>query len=93
MSKHDQRVLCHLITGLRHFYNYMNSVTYYFIIGHSLTYYMFLTVRISYIGKVRCMYNHILIMYSYSSMNLLYPGIGINPIGSSKLKLWHFHAN
>ena len=31
-------------------------------------------------------------MYSYSSMNLLYLGIEINPIGSSKLKLWHFHA-
>ena len=25
-------------------------------------------------------------------MNLLYLGIGINPIGSSKLKLWPFHA-
>ena len=25
-------------------------------------------------------------------MNLLYLGIGINPIGSFKLKLWHFHA-
>ena len=31
--------------------------------------------------------------YTYhSSMNPLYLGIGINPIGSSKLKLWHFHA-
>ena len=28
-------VLCHLITGLRWFYNYMWSVTYYLIIGHS----------------------------------------------------------
>ena len=27
-------VLCHLITGLRWFYNYMSSVTYYLIIGH-----------------------------------------------------------
>ena len=26
-------------------------------------------------------------------MNLLYLEIGIIPIGSSKLKLWHFHAN
>ena len=26
-------------------------------------------------------------------MNLLYLGIGIHPIGSSKIKLWHFHAN
>ena len=26
-------VLCHLITGLRQFYNYMSSVTYYLIIG------------------------------------------------------------
>ena len=26
-------------------------------------------------------------------MNLLYLGIGIIPIESSKLKLWHFHAN
>ena len=31
-------------------------------------------------------------MYPYSSMNLLYLEIGIIPIGSSKLKLWHFHA-
>ena len=31
-------------------------------------------------------------MYSYSSMNLLYLEIGIIPIGSSKLKLWHFHS-
>ena len=31
-------------------------------------------------------------MYSYSSMNILYLEIGIIPIGSSKLKLWHFHA-
>ena len=31
-------------------------------------------------------------MYSYSSMNLIYLEIGIVPIGSSKLKLWHFHA-
>ena len=26
-------MLCHLITGLRQFYNYMSSVTYYLIIG------------------------------------------------------------
>ena len=32
-------------------------------------------------------------LYYYSSMNLFYLGIGINPIGSSQLKLWHFHAN
>ena len=31
-------------------------------------------------------------MYSYSFMNLLYLEIGIIPIESSKLKLWHFHA-
>ena len=31
-------------------------------------------------------------MYSYSSMTLLYIGIGIIPIELSKLKLWHFHA-
>ena len=31
-------------------------------------------------------------MYSYSSRNLFYLEIGIIPIGSSKLKLWHFHA-
>ena len=31
-------------------------------------------------------------MYSYSSMNLLYLEIGIITIGSSKLKLGHFHA-
>ena len=31
-------------------------------------------------------------MYSYSSMNIIYLEIGIIQIGSSKLKLWHFHA-
>ena len=31
-------------------------------------------------------------MYSSPSMNLFYLEIGIIPIGSSKLKLWHFHA-
>ena len=31
-------------------------------------------------------------MYFSPSMNLVYIEIGINPIGSSKLKLWHFHA-
>ena len=33
------------------------------------------------------------IFISYSSMNLFYLGIGINPIGSSKFKLCHFHVN
>ena len=36
---------------------------------------------------------HIIFMFSCSSMNLLYLIIGIIPIDSSKLKLWHFHAN
>ena len=31
-------------------------------------------------------------MYSCLSMNLFYLEIGIIPIGSSKLKLWNFHA-
>ena len=31
-------------------------------------------------------------MYSSPPMNLFYLEIGIIPIGSSKLKLWHFHA-
>ena len=31
-------------------------------------------------------------MYSSPSMNLFYLEIGIIPIGSSKLKLWHFYA-
>ena len=31
-------------------------------------------------------------MYSSPSMNLFYLEIGIIPIGSSKLKLWHFHG-
>ena len=31
-------------------------------------------------------------MYCCSSMNQLYLEIGIIPIESSKLKLWHFHA-
>ena len=42
------------------------------------------------------LYLHLYIMkpiYSCSSMNLLYLEIGMIPIGSSKLKLWHFHAN
>ena len=33
---------------------------------------------------------HTSFMYSSSSMNLFFLGIGINPIGSPKLKLWHF---
>ena len=32
-------------------------------------------------------------LYYYSSRNLFYLGIGINLFGSSKLKLWHFHAH
>ena len=32
---------------------------------------------------------HTSFMYSCPSMHLLFLGIGINPIGSSKLKLWH----
>ena len=43
-------VLSHLITGLRQFYNYMSSVTYYLIIGkflaslcvHDILYFMFM---------------------------------------------------
>ena len=35
---------------------------------------------------------HTSFMYSSPSMNLFYLEIGIIPIGSSKLKLWHFHA-
>ena len=31
-------------------------------------------------------------MYSCPSTNLFYLEIGIIPIGSSKIKLWHFHA-
>ena len=40
-------VLCHLITGLRQFYNYMSSVTYYLIIGAFLATYVFMTYCIS----------------------------------------------
>ena len=43
-------VMCHLITGLTQFYNYMSSVTYYLIIGtflaslcvHDILYFMFM---------------------------------------------------
>ena len=35
---------------------------------------------------------HTSFMYSCPSMNLFYLEIGIIPIGSSKPKLWHFHA-
>ena len=42
MPKHGQRVSCHSITGLRQFYNYMSSVTYYLIIGAFLaTFYVY----------------------------------------------------
>ena len=66
------------------------------------------TYCISYIFLVSCLLHmtfHILIliqeylrihtsfMYSCSYMNQLYLEIGIIPIGTSKLKLWHFHAN
>ena len=45
-------MLCHLTTGLRQFYNYMSSVTYYFIIGaflatlcvHDMLYFMFMVM-------------------------------------------------
>ena len=125
-------MLCHLITGLRQFYNYMSSVTYYLIIGaflatlcvhdilyftlmvtcqfvfifhiifmfheHSYTFcisYIFhvtITYGISYTCTVKCLCIHTSFMYSSPSMNLFYLEIGIIPIGSSKLKLWHFHA-
>ena len=35
---------------------------------------------------------HTSFKYSCPSMNLFYLEIGIIPIGSSELKLWHFHA-
>ena len=45
-------VLCHLITDLRQFYNYMSSITYYLIIGaflatlcvHDILYFMFMVM-------------------------------------------------
>ena len=129
-------MLCHLITGLRQFYNYMSSVTYCLIIGaflatlcvHYIFYFTFMvmcqfvfifhiiflfhehsyTFCISYTFLISCLLHmefHILIliqeylcihtsfMYSCFTMNQLYLEIGIIPIGSSKLKLCHFHAN
>ena len=47
---------------------------------------------ISYTCTVGCLCIHTSFMYSCPSMNLLFLEIGIIPIESSKLKLWHFHA-
>ena len=65
-----------------HIYTY--CISYIFLIT--------ITYGISYTCTVRCPCIHTSFMYSYSSMSLLYLEIGIIPIESSKLKLWHFHA-
>ena len=67
---------------------------------HIYTYFIFyifpcfmpITYGISYTYTVRCLCIHTSFMYSCPSMNLFYLKIGITPIGSFKLKLWHFHA-
>ena len=59
-------MLCHLITGLRQFYNYMSSVTYYLIIGaflatlcvHDILYFMFMvTFQFVYFISYLCFMN------------------------------------
>ena len=54
--------------------------------------YMYLSLSQTYTYTVCCLCIHTSFMYSCSSTNQLYSEIGIIPIESSKLKLWHFHA-
>ena len=54
--------------------------------------YMYLSLSQTYTYTVFCLCIHTSFMYSCSSTNQLYSEIGITPIESSKLKLWHFHA-
>ena len=54
--------------------------------------YMYLSLSHTYTYTVCCLCIRTSFMYSYSSTNQLYSEIGIIPIESSKLKLWHFHA-
>ena len=62
-----------------------------------ITFSIFSLFHAYYIWHLRYLYDmmpiHALFMYSSPSMNLFYVEIGITPIGSFKLKLWHFHAN
>ena len=54
--------------------------------------YMHLSLSQTYNYTVCCLCICTSFMYSCSSTNQLYSEIGIIPIESSKLKLWHFHA-
>ena len=54
--------------------------------------YMYLSLSKTYNYTVCCLCIRTSFMYSCSSTNQLYSKIGIIPIESSKLKLWHFHA-
>ena len=54
--------------------------------------YMYLSLSQTYNYTVCCLCIRTSFMYSCSSTNQLYSEIGIIPIESSKLKLWHFHA-
>ena len=58
----------------------------------SYIFHVTITYGISYTCTVSCLCIHTSFMYSSPSMNLFYLEIIIIPIGSSKLKLWHFHA-
>ena len=71
-------VLCHLLllSIVLRIYAFLSFVLSMF--------YLFILAYLSYI--------HTIFIFPYSFMNLLYLEIGIIPIGSSKLKLWHFHA-
>ena len=54
--------------------------------------FMYLSLSQTYTYTVCCICIRTTFMYSCSSTNQLYSEIGIIPIESSKLKLWHFHA-
>ena len=54
--------------------------------------YMYLSLSQTYNYTVCCLCIRTSFMYSCSSTNQLYSEIGIIPIESSKLKLWHFHV-
>ena len=54
--------------------------------------YMYLSLSQTYTYTVCCLCIRTSFMYSCFSTNQLYSEIGIIPIESSKLKLWHFHA-
>ena len=74
-------MLCHLITGLRQFYNYMSSVTYYLIIGaflatlcvHDILYFMFMvTFQFFFIFHIIFMFHEHIYTYCISYIFFLF---------------------